>query len=68
MKRSLTPSSLGLAQGKSPMNEEEMEERFKQLYDETGSVFIHHSTIAKLPYTVQKTVAEIAAQIFGKRK
>jgi hypothetical protein len=67
-KRSLTPSSLGLAQGKSPMNEEEMEERFKQLYDDTGSVFIHHSTIAKLPTRLQLEVKSLAAQLFGQRK
>jgi hypothetical protein len=50
------------------MNEEEMEERFKQLYDDTGSVFIHHSTIAKLPTRLQLEVKSLAAQLFGQRK
>jgi hypothetical protein len=67
-KRSLTPSPLGIAQGKSPMNDEEIEERAKSIYHETGSVFIHHSTIAKLPTLLQIEVKSIAAQIFGKRK
>jgi hypothetical protein len=68
MKRSLTPSSLGLAQGKSPMNEEELHDKAKQLYDDTGSVLFTQSTLAKLPYTVRKNVEEAAAQLFGQRK
>jgi hypothetical protein len=68
MKRSLTPSSLGLAQGKSPMNDEEIEEQAKRLYHDTGSVLLNHTHLAKLPYSVRKTVEEIAAQLFGQRK
>jgi hypothetical protein len=50
------------------MNDEEIEERAKSIYHDTGSVFIHHSTIAKLPTRLQLEVKSLAAQLFGQRK
>jgi hypothetical protein len=67
-KRSLTPSSLGSAQGKTPMNEEEMEKEAERIYHTTGSVLIFHSMIPKLDGFAQIQLAAIAAQLFGQRK
>jgi hypothetical protein len=68
MKRSLTPSSLGLAQGKTPMNEEELHNKAKQLYDDTGSVLITHTQLAKLPAYLRTIIEGVAVSLFGQRK
>jgi hypothetical protein len=68
MKRSLTPSPLGIAQGKTPMNEEELHDKAKQLYDTTGSVLITHTQLAKLPTYIRTIIEGVAAQLFGQRK
>lgn len=67
-KRSLTPSSLGSAQGKTPMNEEELHNKAKQLYDDTGSVLFTKSTLAKLDNFTRTQIEAVAAQLFGQRK
>jgi hypothetical protein len=61
-------SSLGRAQGKTPMNEEELEAQAARLYHDTGSVLLPLSTLAKLPYSIRKTVEELADTLFGQRK
>jgi hypothetical protein len=61
-------SSLGRAQGKTPMNEEELHDQASRLYETTGSVLFTQSTLAKLPYSIRKTVEEAADTLFGQRK
>jgi hypothetical protein len=50
------------------MNDEELEAQAARLYHDTGSVLFTQSTLAKLPYSIRKTVEEAAAQLFGQRK
>ena len=68
MKRSDIPSSLGKAQGKTPMNEEELHNKAKQLYDDTGSVLFTKSTLAKLDNFERTEIEAIALKLFGQRK
>jgi hypothetical protein len=68
MKRSLTPSSLGLAQGKSPMNEEELHDQASRLYETTGSVLLTRSQLDKLPAYTRTVIDALAVSLFGQRK
>jgi hypothetical protein len=67
-RKSNIPSSLGRAQGKTPMNDEELHDQASRLYETTGSVLFTQSTLAKLPYSIRKTVEEAADTLFGQRK